>query len=293
MPPVPSFLPPSLSLVAVIVLMAGGRPVAGKLAERAALVTVLAESGTPIRDLAAKDFVVKEDGKKAEVLDAQLSKDTLSAALLLDVAQPRRGSAPRDLRAAAAAFVASIHAVNPDARIALWQFASAAIPTVDFTNKGDDLASAIAKLYPTQQTGAVLLEAVDAAAKQLAGRPGARRALVTVDLNSPEASPEGMMQKAADSITNSGGTFWAVSVRATGGMNPNREGLLDRMTTASGGKRYSSVDTSALEGMLKKVAASLTSQYIVTFARTTDAPVKSTTVETVRGPKVLLTPFMR
>jgi VWFA-related protein len=289
----PRLLRTSVALVAATVLMAGGRPSAGRLAERVALVTVVAESGTPIRDLTAKDFVVKEDGNKAEVLDAQLSKDPLSAALLLDAAQPPRGSAPRDLRAAASAFVTSIRAVNPDARIALWQFASAPIPTVDFTDSGVTLEIAISKLYPSQQTSAVLLDAVDAAAKQLAGRPGSRRALVTVDFNSPEASSDGMLQKAADSITNSGGTFWAVSVRAMGGMNPNREELLDRMTTASGGKRFSSVDATALEGMLKKVAASLTSQYVVTFARTTEKPVRSTTFETVRGPKVLPTPFMR
>jgi hypothetical protein len=45
--------------------------------------------------------------------------------------------------------------------------------------------------------------------------------------------------------------------------------------------------------MLKKVAASLTSQYIVTFARPGEGPMKSITFETVGGPKVLLTPFMR
>jgi hypothetical protein len=57
--------------------------------------------------------------------------------------------------------------------------------------------------------------------------------------------------------------------------------------------RFSSLDSSGLEGMLKNVAASLTSQYIVTFARPGDGSVKTTTFETVGGPKVLLTPFMR
>ena len=84
-----------------------------------------------------------------------------------------------------------------------------------------------------------------------------------------------------------------LTVRGMGTMNPNREELLDQMTKASGGKRYSSVDSSGLQGMLKKVAASLTSQYVVTFARPGDGPAKTTTFETVGGPKVLLTPFMR
>ena len=45
--------------------------------------------------------------------------------------------------------------------------------------------------------------------------------------------------------------------------------------------------------MLKKIAASLTSQYLVTFTSPNDNPAKVTLFETTRGPKVLPTPFMR
>ena len=68
-------------------------------------------------------------------------------------------------------------------------------------------------------------------------------------------------------------------------MNPNRQKVLDNMTKATGGKRFTSVDGSGLEGMLRKVAASLTSQYIVTFTRPGEGPAKSTTFETVSGLK--------
>ena len=83
----------SLSLSAILVLIGAGHPAAGRLAERAALVTVLAEAGAPIRDLAAKDFIVKEDGQKREVVLASLATDQLNVALMLDVAQPPRGAA--------------------------------------------------------------------------------------------------------------------------------------------------------------------------------------------------------
>lgn len=285
----------ALSFAAVVFVLMDGRPAAARAGQVSALVTIVAEAGTPIRNLTAADFIAKEGGKKLEVADARLANDPLSVALLIDTAQPPRGvSAPtQSLRAAAASFVTSIHAVNADARIALWQFASAAAVIVDFTDKAADLESAIARLYPSQQTSAVLLEAAEAAGKQLAGRSGARRAMVTVDFNSPEGSDGRMVQRAADSITNSGATLWAVSIRGMASTDPNREELLERMTKVSGGKRFSSVDASGLDGMLKKVAASLTSQYIVTFVRPGDGPMKSITFETVGGPKVLLTPFMR
>jgi VWFA-related protein len=283
-----------LSLVAVLTVFAEGRPAAGRFADVTALVTLVAEGGAPIRDLTAKDFVVKEGGKKLEVVDAQLAADPLSVALMLDTAQPARGSAAptRDLRVGATAFVTAVHAVNPDAQIALWEFASAALETVPFTNKSDDLTAALAKLYSNQQSGAVLLEAADKAGRQLSSRRTRRRAIVTVDFTSPEASTDGMLQQAGDSIASSGATFWAVSVRGVGNTSANREELLDQMTKATGGKRYVSSDNTALEGMLKKVAASLTSQYLVTFTRSGDGK-KPVAFETVKGPKVLLTPFMQ
>ena len=288
-------LRPSLPLLAVVVFIADGRPAAERPAERAVLVTVIAEAGTPIRDLSAKDFIVKEDGKKRDVVSGSLATDQLNVALMLDVAQPPRGAAlpVQELRTAAATFVKTIHGVNPDAQIALWQVASAPIATVDFTNKTDDLASAISKLFPNQQSTTVLLEAIEAVGKQLAEKRTSRRAMVTVDFNSPEGSAGGTLQKAADSVTNCGATLWSASVRPGAVTSPNREELLDRMTKVSGGRRFSGGDASALEGMLKKIAASLTSQYVVTFMSPGDGPARSTTYDTVGGAKVLPTPFMR
>jgi hypothetical protein len=285
---------PLVAVIAVVFLMADGRP-AARPVDRVALVTVVSETGAPIRDLTAADFVAKEDGKKRDVTDARLAPDQLNVALVLDVAQPPRGAAlpTQELRTAATTFVRTIHAANPDARIALWQFASAPIATVDFTNKADDLAGAISRLFPNQQSSAVLLEAVEAVGKQLAEKRTSRRAMVTVDFNSPEGSVDGKLQKAADSVTNSGATLWAASIRPGPGSSANREELLDRMTKVSGGKRYSAPDALAIEGILKKVAASLTSQYLVTFTSPNDNPARATTFETTRGPKVLTTPFMR
>jgi len=82
-----------LLFVLVPFLLADGPRAAARPAERAALVTVIADAGTPIRELTARDFVVKEDGRKAEVVDAKLSKDPLSIALLIDISQPPRGAA--------------------------------------------------------------------------------------------------------------------------------------------------------------------------------------------------------
>jgi VWFA-related protein len=285
----------SLLFAVVSFLVAVEPRVAARPTERAALVTVIADAGTPIRDLTARDFVVKEDGKRAEVVDAKLTKDPLSVALLIDISQPPRGTARsvQDLRNAASAFVKTIHAVSPEAQIALVMFAAAPATATDFTNKSDELETAISKIFPSQQTVAVLMEAMLDSARKLEARPAPRRAMVTIDFSSSEGSADRTVQQAADALTNSGATLWAVSVRGTAPTSANREEVLNKMTKATGGKRFSSVESSGLEGMLKNVAASLTSQYVVTFTRPGDGTAKSTTFETVDGKKVLLTPFMR
>ena len=65
------------------------------------------------------------------------------------------------------------------------------------------------------------------------------------------------------------------------------------LTRASGGMRLTVVEASGLESMLKSVANSLLSRSNVTFVRPADASVKSTQMETRKGGKVLLTPWMR
>jgi hypothetical protein len=286
----------SLLLAAAACVLVTGPLLAARQVQKSALVTVVAETGSPILDLTGRDFLVKEDGRKMEVVEAHLATDALSIVLVIDGAQPpRSGTSPtQELRAGAAAFVTTVHILNPDARIALAQITGASVvTTVDFTNNTTDLQNAISRIYPSRQEFGVVLEGVAVAGKKLAAQPGPRRALVAVELNSPEYSADSMLQQAADSVANSGATLWAVSVRGTRMPGPNREELLNKMTKASGGKRFSSMDASGLEGMLKNVAASLSSQYIVTFTRTGEGAVKSTIFETAGGRKVLLTPFMR
>jgi hypothetical protein len=255
-------------------------------------VTVLAESGSPMRDLTAADFVVKEGGRKLDVVDAKLSGDPLSVALLVDVAQQPLPPTS-ELRAGLAGFVKTIFGVNADAKIALVEIGSAAVAMVDFTSKADDLDGAIARLFFRKETGAVVVAGIRDAARQLGGRPGSRRAIVVVEFDSPEATATGMIQQAADAVANSGATLWAISAGSGTPAKANRDEVLDKMTKASGGKRYSTLAASGLEPRLKGIAATLTSQYLVTFNRAGTGALKPLTFETTRGAKVLATPFMR
>jgi hypothetical protein len=276
-------------------LLAAGLEIAAQTGQKTALVTVVAESGGPLRELSARDFVVREGRTTHEVVAVELATEPLSISLLADTTKPPMGviAPTQELRKALSSFVKAIHAVDPDGQIALMEFAGAAITTVDFTSKGDDLDRVIQRLYPNLQTGAVLLEGLVAAAKKLSVRPAPRRAIVSLDFNSTEQSGDRTMEQAPEEVHKSGATVWAVSMRDTATSTSGREAILNAVTRANGGLRLTTLEASALEPLLVKVANCLLSQYTVTFARPGNAPLKSIQMETRGGATVLLSPWMR
>ena len=281
--------PPVVLALSALLLPQGG-------AQKTALVTVVADAAGPVRDLTARDFVVHEDNAKRDVISASSSDDPLSIALLLDTTQPPMGVPypTQDVRGALATFVKTIMAASPDAQIALMQYSGASVTTVDFAAPAGDMDKAIQRLYPNPQAMSVLLEALTDAGKKLKGRPAPRRAIVVVDFNAPESSAERTMKVAVESVHDAGATVWPISIRGTApAAAATREEVRNKLTQANGGMRLSAVDATSLEALLKSVANSLTSQYVVTFVRPNGSSPKTTEFATTKGTKVLLTPFMR
>ena len=278
--------------------------------QKVALVTVVADANGRIKDLTAKDFVVMEDNARREVVDVQPADDPLSIALLIDTTQPPMGMIPptQDLRTAVTTFIRTIQAAEPAAKISITETAGAAVTPVDFTTRFADLEKAIGRLVPNQPRGAVMLEALVDAGKRLGEQPPPRRAIVSVDFNSLEGSADRSLKDAVEAVHKAGATLWPVSVRGSATntpasdvagvrtgvqTSPIREEAFNKITQANGGMRLQPVDAPGLEPNLKIVANSLTSQYTITFVRPNGGNPKTTKIETSKGAKVLLTPWMR
>jgi hypothetical protein len=263
--------------------------------QKTALVTVVAEAGTPVANLTAKDFVVREDRATREVVAADRSTEPLYISLLIDTTQPPVGvTAPvQDLRRALSTFLTTIKTATPDAQISVMDFAGAAVTVVPFTPETEAVDKFIQRLFPNRQADAVLIEAMVDAGKQMSDKPTPRRAIVSVDFNSPDSSAERTMKQAAENIRKAGATVWAISVRGTANSSSGREEVLNVVTRASGGMRLTAVEATGLETMLKTVANSLLSQYTVTFTRPGSGDVKASQMETSKGGKVLMTPWMK
>lgn len=264
--------------------------------QKSVLVTVVAPATAPIKDLSAREFVVKEDNTSREVTGAELATEPLFISILVDTSQPRLDIQPatQELRTALAAFVKTIQAASPDAQISIMEFGGAAVPTVPFTASYADLEKGILRLVPNQRAGAVLLEALVDTGKSLSDKPTPRRAIVSIDFDPQETSAV-PPKKVAEEVHKSGATVWAISIQQStaAAAAPMREAVLKDTTQRSGGLRLTAVAPSGLPSMLQSVANSLLSQYTLSFMRPGSAPVKSTKAETTRGPKVLTTPWLR
>jgi hypothetical protein len=301
---------PCMALVAAAaVLAAPARPTlhAGQAPQKTAFVTVVADAKGPLKDLTAKDFVAYEDNAKRDVLGADLAGDSLSVFLIVDTSSPPPGTPPmtQDLRTALATFVRTLKLSGSDIEIALCPTSNAAVTAVDF-GKLVELDAAIGRIVPEATTTSVILEAITEGGKALKNKPAPRRALVSVDFDSQEGSAEKAMKPAIQSVHDSGATVWTVSVRGSTNAqmgtasqqsalivnNANRETVLNNITKANGGMRFTVRDPSGLEGALKGVANTLASQYEVTFSHP-GGKATATRFETTSGAKVLLSPFMR
>jgi hypothetical protein len=262
--------------------------------QKTALVTVVDPSGVALKDLSAKDFIVREDNAPREVTAAELVTEPLFITLLVDTSVPPIGvAAPtQDLRRALANFVGIVRAANADAQMSLIDI-TASVTTVKFSTEDAELNKAIQRLVPSQMSSAVLLEALVDACKSLKDKPSPRRAIVSIDFNSQEGSAERTMRKAAEDVRQAGVTVWAASIRGTANSAGTRDEVLNAVTQSSGGLRLTALEPSGLDSMLRRIANSLASQYSVTFARPGGGNLKPIRAETTRGAKVLLSPWMR
>lgn len=261
--------------------------------EKSYLVTVIAGGGAPVTDLTAQDFSVREGGDARPVVKVERPPFPLAVSLLVDMTQPPPGmnTLPRDLRAALAGFVAALRASSPGARVSLTEVGGGAVTAAGFDAAPAQLDAVIERLFPAHPSDAVILEAIGASARTLSTMTTPRRAIVTIDINSSESLNEATMKRMTGDLAQSGATVWSASVRLPRAGGSRREGALNLITRNSGGLRLVANASSGLPALLKQIADSLASQYLVTFTRPDAGPVQALTMETSRGVKVHVSPM--
>ena len=157
--------------------------------DKSLYLSVLDAAGKPVKDMVADDILIREDNADRQVVAVKPAAQPISVAVLVDTAQGVRvvdayGTPEeyiRDLRVAVGGFAKQLLGQSPNASISLMEFGQAAITIVKYTSDPMEFDKGVTRIVPRPGVASVLGEALEAANKDLAGRPGGRKAIVSLN----------------------------------------------------------------------------------------------------------------
>jgi VWFA-related protein len=271
-------LPPVLALV--VGLMPAVAAKAPAEITKSLFVTVLDQSGQPVKDMTADEIAIREDGADRKIVEMKPALQPVFVEMLVDTSGVQGAEdVVRDMRVAVTAFCKALVGMSPNSQVSIMEFGQAAVTIAEYTSDPIALEKAVNKLFPHPNSPSVLTEAVIEANKRLAKQPGNRKAIVVLNIepNNESTHPNG--EQVMDSFRKSNAGLWAVSFQRSSRdvvKNGNQDIVLQTMPKLTGGNREFIAGVSAMETMLKTYATNLIYQYEVVFQRPeSKKPVKA------------------
>jgi VWFA-related protein len=252
-------------------------------ADKSVFVSVLDQSGKPVKNMTMEEFLVREDGTDREIVAVRPATQPLTIELLAD-STGGIDEYLQDIRKALTTFVRTVHAGVPDSPIQLMEFGQAARPIAPFSTATEDLEKAINRLSGKRGSGSVLLEAIARAGNELSKRPSPRRAIVVLNLEPSDEQSSEDPKRLMQALQKAGAQVWVVSLQKGALKNPQRDVLLGQITKTTGGRREFLVNQAAVENLLADYAHALVAQYEIVYKRPdTNKPPLQVQIGTRRG----------
>jgi len=201
------------------------------------------------------------------VLRVTPAKSPMPIAIVVDNSQAV-APAIADLRRALTTFVKAIDGIGP---IALVTIADRPTIVADYSTDQKTVLDAVDRLFHVPNSGATLLDAISEVANGLARRESDRAAIVVVATENTDFSHL-QYRDVLENLSKSGATLHVVVLVNPAGSYAtdearNRATVLDRGPRESGGVRMDLLTSMSFESRLKDLAAILTSQQRVVYAR--------------------------
>jgi len=252
--------------------------------QRSLYVSVLDDKGAPIPNLGPADFTVREDNAAREVLTVAPATDPMLIAVLVDNSQAS-GNFIRDYRQALPAFIDAVTGDEPGARNLVSLIGIGERPTIlaDYTSSKAALNKGVQRLFAIPAAGTYLLDAPIEVSQGIKKRQPERAVIVALTSEGPELS-ERDYQTVLDALHASGAALHVIVIGTPVNRSQDRQIVLSRGTDETGGRYDNIFVSSGLDTKMKQVAAELTGQYRVTYARPQSLiPPERIKVETTRA----------
>jgi VWFA-related protein len=252
--------------------------------QRSLYVSVLDDKGTPIPGLGPADFLVREDNVAREILRVAPASDPMLIALLVDNSQAT-GNFIRDYRQALPPFIDAVTGDEAGARNLVSLVGIGERPTIlaDYTANKANLNKGVQRLFAMPGSGTYLLDGIIEVSQGIKKRQAERAVIVALTSEGPELSGRNY-QTVLDALHASGAAFHVIVIGSPVNRSQDRQFVLSRGTDETGGRYDNIFVSSGLDTKLKQVAAELTGQYRVTYARPQSLiPPERVKIETTRA----------
>ncbi|AMY12665.1 VWFA-related Acidobacterial domain protein [Luteitalea pratensis] len=240
----------------------------GTARQRTLFVTAVGDDSMPLEKLAMEDVIVREDGVAREVLKVTPAAEPVDITVLVDnsIASTK---ALQDMRLGLEKFVTTFAGPHP---ITLMTVADRPTVQVNSTTSKAQLLKGVTRLFAQPGAGATMNEAIVEASKAIGKRKPARAAIVMITSFGPEFSDRGY-QFALDALADSGATLHVLELQdtvhepSTDTNVRDRNVVIDRGTTDTGGTRELLLANMSITDGLQKVGRAATQQFEVIYGR--------------------------
>lgn len=251
--------------------------------ERVIHASVVDNNGAPVKNLTPKDFIVREDGVIREVLRIEPDNDPMKIALLVDNSAAMQDSRMSDLRRGVSAFVAGM---RDGVQIAIITLADRPTIRVDYTTDREQLRKAAEGIAAFSGTGNYVLDGIYETSQAISKEGAERSVIVAMSSDGPELSYR-RYDQVLERLQDGNAALHVVVVKVPeGGQATDRDLVFSKGSHDTGGRYDDLLTSTALEGKMKQVAAELSSQYRVIFARPQKLIPPKTTEVAARNPQL-------
>jgi VWFA-related protein len=234
--------------------------------ERTLFVSAVDRKGEPVEGLGPDAFIVREEGRRREVLRVSRATEPIDLALLMDNSQAVTDDITY-IREALSKFVA---AMGPDHRIALIGLAERPTVIVPYTTNRTQLATAIGRFFHMSGSGMTLLDGLYETSRGLRSRSGERAVFVPVVTDGIEFTNR-YSKDIVRELREAGAAVHAVTIGrflySDEHSNRERTFVLDDAPKATGGQRISLLTPQVLPATMERLARELSAQYKVVYGR--------------------------